>query len=209
VDLSEVASDLSVREEWLFQGYVPGEKFEWTHDEWDAGWHRVQLRMHAVDTTTGSATIFIDDGGWTKALAQPQARLTQAAFGPAYFDNAWVGTLHVDNVAVTQAGPPPGKLTWVQASPPSRGCVPVRLELRDDLPSGGALAKAVRSTTIGLGGAAFYSDASCSSAISQLTISAGAAAKDFWMNASAGTVSLTANDLGADLASAGVTWTLP
>jgi hypothetical protein len=209
VDLSDVASDLSIRGDWLFQGYVPGEKFEWFGAAWDAGWHRVQLRMRGVDTATGSATIFIDNDTSTKALMLPQARLTQVAFGPAYFDNAWVGALHIDNIAVTQGGPPPGKLTWVQSSPPSNGCVPVRLELRDDLPSGGELAKAVRATTIGLGGAAFYSDASCSSAISQVTVSAGAAVKDFWMSASAGTVSLTANDLGADLASARVTWAVP
>ncbi len=171
---------------------------------WDAGWHAVEISMLGVKQPTGSTTLRVDgevretfNSDWTN---RP---LTAFGLGPEYMAEEWIGEIRYDNVALTRGGPPPARLVWVQAVPPTAGCVPVRVELHDDI--GGALAKAVRTTHLSLSataGARFFSSATCAAAITSVDVAAGEVFASVWLQAPQGAVTLTASDQAADLATA-------
>ncbi|MBK7860023.1 MAG: hypothetical protein IPJ65_15650 [Archangiaceae bacterium] len=173
-------------------------------------WHQVDLVFQRMGSSGATGTLRVDGTRCAVSRNWSGAKIGAVALGATAMDNRWVGQLKHDNFALTVSGPAPGRLSWVLPVAPAAGrCAPLRLQLEDTFDGG--LAKAVRPVRVAVdaGTAGLYAADCTGPALGEVTVPAGEVAVLLSVRAASGTVSLSASDLGADLAPAAAALTVP
>lgn len=206
---SSVAAEFNLRGDVAVKGDTRGggQAFRVLPSPWvPQTWRQVDLVLTGLGSSRGVASLSV--GGESVALDRDwtDARLTAVGVGASSMESGWVGTLKVDNLAVTLGGPAPGRLVLVPSSPLVAGrCAPARVELHDTFDGG--LAKAVRPVRVALSGGPFLPAGCDGGALLEITVPTGAAATEFAVSISNAAMSVSAEDLGGDLQATSDLWT--